>query len=148
MPQPRRTGLRRCKRHLCSLPIKQILIASQALVTARQRSESHLKAILRDTRGIVFLGTPHSGSGLATWAERISRVLEIIKQPNTEITSVLRRDSEVLARIQDSFHAMVLSRSKEDLPPIEITCFYEELPMPKIGLVRYYRPHDRVLSTG
>jgi hypothetical protein len=95
-----------------------------------------LKAILRATRGIIFLGTPHSGSGLATWAERISRALEIIKQPNTEITSVLRRDSEVVARIQDSFHAMVLSRSKEDLPSIEINCFYEELPMPKIGLVR------------
>lgn len=48
---------------------------------------------------------------------------------------VLRRDSEVLARIQDSFHTMVMARSKESLPPIEITCFYEELPLPGVGLV-------------
>ena len=50
---------------------------------------------------------------------------------------VLTRDSEVLARIQDNFHTMVMARSKDGLPPIEISCFYEELPLPKIGLVSH-----------
>lgn len=58
-----------------------------------------------------------------------------MKQTNAEIVQVLKRDSEVLARIQDSFHGMVMARSQYGLPPIEITCFYEELPMPVIGLV-------------
>jgi hypothetical protein len=41
----------------------------------------------------------------------------------------------VLARIQDGFHTMIKARSVEGLPPIDVTCFYEELPLPGIGLV-------------
>ena len=63
-----------------------------------------------------------------------------MKQTNPNIVEVLRRDSEVLARIQDSFHTMVMARSKEGLPPIEITCFYEELPLAGVGLVRRAKP--------
>lgn len=105
------------------------------MVTSRQRSERHLQNILRSTRGIIFLGTPHHGAGLARWAELLSRSIGLVKQTNSNIVGVLRRDSEVLARIQDSFHTMVMARTKESLPPIEITCFYEELPLPGVGLV-------------
>ena len=48
---------------------------------------------------------------------------------------MLESDSEVLARIQDSFHAMIRSRAQDGLPPIEITCFFEELPLPVVGIV-------------
>ena len=106
------------------------------MATSRQRTEGHLQNILRSTRGIIFLGTPHHGAGLARWAELLSRSIGIIKQTNTEIVEVLKRDSEVLARIQDGFHTMVLARSKEGLPPIDISCFFEELPLPGIGQVR------------
>jgi hypothetical protein len=57
----------------------------------------------------MFLGTPHHGAGLA-----------ILKQTNPKVVEVLRRDSEVLARIQDSFHTMVIARGKEGLRPIDI----------------------------
>lgn len=60
--------------------------------------------------------------------------LGIIKQTNTEIVAVLKRDSEVLARIQDGFHTMLLARSQEG-QPMKISCFFEELPLPGIGLV-------------
>lgn len=59
----------------------------------------------------------------------------MLKQTNPEIVSTLRSDSEVLERIQGSFHSMIRSRSKNDLQPIEITCFYEELPLLGIGVV-------------
>ncbi|KAH8756033.1 hypothetical protein F5883DRAFT_359130, partial [Diaporthe sp. PMI_573] len=36
--------------------------------------------------------------------------------------------------IQDSFHTMVKARATEG-SPVKITCFYEELPLPGIGLV-------------
>jgi hypothetical protein len=107
----------------------------QALVSSRQRHERHLQAILASTKGIIFLGTPHNGSSLAVWAERLSTSIGLIKQTNPHIVEVLRRDSEVLARIQDSFHAMIQSRTKQGLSAIEITCFYEEVPMPGVGLV-------------
>ncbi|KAF2497385.1 hypothetical protein BU16DRAFT_457660 [Lophium mytilinum] len=111
------------------------LVCEDALVQAGQRPEDHLRSILHSTHGIVFLGTPHHGSGLAQWAEQIARSIGVLKQTNPEIIAVLKRDSEVLARIQDGFHTMIRSRSKEGLRPIEITCFYEELPLPSIGEV-------------
>lgn len=58
----------------------------------------------------------------------------VIKQTNDKIVEVLKRDSEVLARIQDGFHTMVLARSQEG-QPIKISCFFEELPLPGVGKV-------------
>ncbi|KAK3896546.1 hypothetical protein C8A05DRAFT_48439 [Staphylotrichum tortipilum] len=110
------------------------LVCEDALFTSRQRTEPHLHNVLQLTRGIAFLGTPHHGSGLARWAELLSRSIGIIKQTNSQIVEVLKRDSEVLARIQDGFHTMVLARAKEG-QPIEISCFFEELPLPGIGQV-------------
>jgi hypothetical protein len=83
----------------------------------------------------VFLGTPHHGSGLAQWADKLAKTIGVIKQTNPQILAVLKRDSEVLARIQDAFHTMVRSRNLESLQPIEITCFFEELPLDGIGVV-------------
>lgn len=65
----------------------------------------------------------------------------VIKQTNTEIVAVLKSDSEVMARIQDRFHTMVQSRVKEG-QSIEISCFFEELPLPGVGQVSLMsRPH-------
>ncbi|RFU30301.1 hypothetical protein B7463_g6063, partial [Scytalidium lignicola] len=111
------------------------LVCEDALSTARQRPEKHLQKVLHHTRGIIFLGTPHHGSGLALWAERLAKVIGLLKQTNPEILSVLQADSEVLARIQDSFHTMIRSRNQDGLLPIEITCFFEEIPLPGVGLV-------------
>jgi protein SERAC1 len=69
------------------------------------------------------------------WAERLARSIGLIRQTNPQIVQVLKTDSEVLARIQDSFHTMVRARNQEGIKPIEITCFYEELPLPGIGTV-------------
>ncbi|KAJ4263536.1 hypothetical protein NW762_006355 [Fusarium torreyae] len=112
---------------------------------SKQRPERHLKNIVLSTRGILFLGTPHHGSGLARWAERLSRHIGLIKHTNPNILEVLRRESEVLARIQDSFHTMIKARATKDLSPIDITCFYEELPLPGIGLVV---PQDSAILPG
>lgn len=95
----------------------------------------HIQSILRQTRGIIFLGTPHHGAGLAKWAELISRSVSVIKQTNTDIVRALKRDSEVLARVQDSFHTLLMTRGEDGMEPIKITCFYEELPVAGIGLV-------------
>lgn len=57
------------------------------------------------------------------------------KADNPEIVEVLRRNSEVLARTQDSIHTMFMARSRDGQQPIEIGYFYEELPLLGIGLV-------------
>jgi protein SERAC1 len=95
----------------------------------------HLRKVLECTRGIIFLGTPHHGSGLAQWAEKLAQAIGLLKQTNQQILAVLESDSEVLARIQDSFHVLIRSRAQEKLPPVEVTCFFEELPLPVVGIV-------------
>jgi protein SERAC1 len=104
-------------------------------VASQQRPELHLQNILHSTRGIIFLGTPHHGAGLARWAEILATSIGMIKEANPKILQVLRQDSEVLGRIQDSFHTMIRARNMGRLQPINITCFYEELPLPGVGLV-------------
>jgi hypothetical protein len=62
-------------------------------------------------------------------------MIGVLKQTNPQILAVLERESEVLARVQDEFYTMVRSRNQERLQPIEITCFFEELPLPGVGVV-------------
>ena len=65
----------------------------------------------------------------------MAKAIGILKQTNAEILAVLKSDSEVLERIQGNFHTMIRTRTKSGLTPIEITCFYEELPLPGVGTV-------------
>jgi hypothetical protein len=94
-----------------------------------------MQNILERTRAIAFLGTPHSGSGFARWAELLAKSIGLIKQTNSQILDVLKADSEVLARIQTEFHTMIRARVNKGYRPISITCFFEELPLPGIGEV-------------
>lgn len=66
-------------------------------------------------------------------------IAKVIKHPNQNIVSVLRPGSEILARIQDGFHTLLRQRRNEE-SQINVTCFYEELPLHGIGKVRpsYY----------
>jgi hypothetical protein len=79
------------------------------------------------------MGTPHSGAGLACWAESLAGFIGVFKQTSTEMLKVLKNDSEVLARIQQEFYTMIRARSKQGKEEIAITCFYEELPLQVIG---------------
>ncbi|KAK4451580.1 hypothetical protein QBC34DRAFT_400149 [Podospora aff. communis PSN243] len=107
------------------------LVCQDALLSSKTNPERHLQQILRCTRGILFLGTPHSGTGLAVVGQRLSRLAGLVSGTNPRLVEVLRRDSEVLARIQDEFHSLL--RSKGD--QIKITCAYEEVPIQGIGEV-------------
>ncbi|KAI0543863.1 P-loop containing nucleoside triphosphate hydrolase protein [Xylaria curta] len=107
------------------------LVCENALITAKHRPESRYQNLVHSTRAIIFLGTPHHGAGLAQWAEKISKHIGMIKQTNAKILEVLKRDSEVLASIQQNFHAMIKNRDT----PIDIFCFYEEQPLTTVGMV-------------
>jgi hypothetical protein len=70
----------------------------------------------------------------------VSRSIGLLKQTNSKIVDVLKHDSEVLARIQDGFHTIVKEHSTAETPRIEVTCFYEELPVLGVGLVSQAKP--------
>jgi hypothetical protein len=99
------------------------------LVIAHPSPDTHLKNIYDSTCGIAFLGAPHHRSDLGLWAEKLATAINVFRQTNMHLVSLLKRDSEVLARIQSSFHSLVRGRG------LNITCFYEELLTPRIGIV-------------
>ena len=101
---------------------------------SRNRPERHLRHISLCRIGIVFLGTPHFGADLAAWAKFGTTIARIIKHANTNIVSVLEPGSEMLARVQDEFHGLLRTR-RDEKSGIEITCFYEELPLHLVGKV-------------
>jgi hypothetical protein len=107
----------------------------KALISSKASHEVHLRRIYECTFGILFLGTPHSGTILATVSGRLAQLINPVTRTNLRIVNVLRRDSEVLARIQNGFHTLLRSHMDEGCHLIEITCFYEELPLPGIGTV-------------
>ncbi|KAF3025139.1 hypothetical protein E8E14_014701 [Neopestalotiopsis sp. 37M] len=121
------------------------LICQDMLVASRCSPEIHLQRIVESTAGVMFLGTPHSGSALALYAERLAKLIGAFKKTNPRIIGVLRRDSEVLARIQTQFHLMLKARQQDGEYPIAITCYYEELPFPGIGEVSNFYPTENIL---
>jgi hypothetical protein len=105
-------------------------LVENALSISETHSESHLRAIEQSTCGIIFLGTPHRGSDLADFARTVAKVLKLTgKRVAADILDVLRRDSQVLAVVEDWFHKWLRRRS-DGGRAVKITSFYEELSMP------------------
>ena len=80
------------------------------------------------------MGTPLRGADLAQWASRLAQSIGLIKQTNHRILDVLQRESETLSQIQDNFSHLVRKREHNG-PVIELTCMFEEVPVPGVGLV-------------
>ncbi|KAL3469505.1 Alpha/Beta hydrolase protein [Aspergillus californicus] len=104
------------------------LVVQQALIAARESRMAHLRRIETHTVGICFLGTPHRGANLATWGERIARVLNIFKPVNCHIVRLLDPGSHTLHELRRAFHNL-LEKRKDENSRIGIVCFYETIPM-------------------
>ncbi|KAF2231098.1 hypothetical protein EV356DRAFT_490794 [Viridothelium virens] len=94
----------------------------------------HIRSLETSTTGICFIGTPHSGSGHADWANTLASVVNIVKPANTDLLGSLQRGSDRLAGVRDSFHNLMEKRKSERLP-LAIVCFYEQLPYLKSHIV-------------
>ena len=101
------------------------LVTQRALNISRESRFPHLRRIETCTVGI---GTPHHGADLATWGAILADIVNIIKPANRNVVKLLKRGSEILVDVQDAFHN-VLEKRKEEQAKIEITCFYELLPV-------------------
>lgn len=108
----------------------------QALLFSKNSAEDHLQDVVKSVTGICFLGTPHCGADLARWGSVVAGLANVIKKANVDLVNVLKTDSEVLARVQREFHTMLRGRTMgEGRPPLNITCFFEELPVRGAGEV-------------
>jgi hypothetical protein len=107
----------------------------QMLLASKNSADEHHRRVLDSTEGIVFMGTPHCGSRLADWASVCLSVTNLVNSPSRRLVTVLQPESEVLARIQQEFHNMLRARNNSGKQQIRITCFYEDLVTPGLGLV-------------
>ena len=110
------------------------LVIEHALSHSRNAVEDFLQQIERHTAGIVFLGVPHCGADLASWASFGTRMVSLLKRANKDIVGVLEPGSEMLRLVEKNFHNILRLR-KDKGSEISIICFYEELAVTRIGEV-------------
>ncbi|KAJ8132877.1 hypothetical protein O1611_g748 [Lasiodiplodia mahajangana] len=115
------------------------IICKKALVDSQiWAAENHIGLICRSTRGIIFLGTPHSGAVIANFASTLARAIGLIKHTNSTNLRELRKGSHELKKIQEDFDQHLRSRGLYRWPPVEVKCFYETKPVTGIGVVVDY----------
>ena len=110
------------------------LVTECALEYSKTARESHLHQIERCTVGVVFLGVPHCGADLESWASFGGKLISIVRQTNTDILKVLNPGSEMLRMVENRFHR-ILELRKDEKYEIAITCFYEEVAVVGVGVV-------------
>ncbi|RSL50958.1 hypothetical protein CEP53_008623 [Fusarium sp. AF-6] len=110
------------------------LVCKKAILLSRISPEPHLRDIFDSLKGVLFMGTPHKGSWIADWSKIPASGLGVVKSTNQNILTVLRTDDQLLEAIQRDFLGM-LRQMGEEQQRIQITCFFEELPLLGVGLV-------------
>jgi hypothetical protein len=107
------------------------LNARQALILAHERSSAH-GALLCKVFGVVFLGTPHRGSRVASWSSIVAsaaRAAQLGTGTNSGLVTVLSSNSNTLWDISTQF--------VERAEGLQIRTFYEtELMEAMSSLVR------------
>jgi protein SERAC1 len=113
------------------------LICEDAIFTCNNPTSSAQRDILDSVRGLIFLGTPHAGSDFTMFATAVADIirLSLVKTPNKSILQVLKRNSEVLANIENDFLTLVRTRAEGGRGHIKLHSFVEELPVTATGHV-------------
>ena len=112
----------------------------QVVIVATSSPETYQQSVARSVRGIIFFGTPHSGSGWAVLAKGLGTLasLSLIKKPNKEILRILDRHSDTLVALQSDFLSINRRRALDDgngIPEILLLALHEELAVKGIGNV-------------
>lgn len=110
------------------------LVCKKALLSSRNNPEAHLRNIFDCTKGIIFMGTPHRGSWMADWSKIPAQALGLVKSTNKSLLKILETDDQLLEAVQVDFWSMV-RELREGGRRIEVTCFFEELPLDVVGKV-------------
>ncbi|KFY33768.1 hypothetical protein V494_07314 [Pseudogymnoascus sp. VKM F-4513 (FW-928)] len=108
------------------------IVCQDALLVCNNPHEDAQTDILSSTCGVAFLGTPHAGSGMKSFATALANIVSLVKKPNKKLLEVLGKNSEVLANIENGFLTMVQRRlvdRQSGLKPIALHAFIEELPV-------------------
>ncbi|KAJ5089159.1 Alpha/Beta hydrolase protein [Penicillium argentinense] len=110
------------------------LVCKRAILLSRNNPEVHLRSIFEALKGVIFMGTPHKGAWMADWAKIPASALRVVKSSNVVLLDVLRGSNQLLESVQVDFLAMV-RQLREEGRGLEITCFFEELPVFGAGTI-------------
>lgn len=113
---------------------------------ARTKGNAHIREIAESSYGVLFMGTPHRGSSQATWGSMLASIICYGKQVNVDIVRGLEKEAPHLTELQRRFYDLLASRG-EKRRPLNITCCFEELPVPVLGMVSrlflgFYKRND------
>ncbi|KAF4969328.1 hypothetical protein FSARC_3402 [Fusarium sarcochroum] len=96
----------------------------EALVKSKSSRQSKLLPIFESTKGIVFLGTPHSGSKSATWGLLATNLAKFALQgSNQRVLRGLTPNSELLEALSEQFRQLL------DEGAFSVHSFYETQAM-------------------
>ena len=108
------------------------IVCKKALIIAHERPD--YRPILECVRGVVFMGTPHRGSELATLAKSLGNIINaafLSKQVRSDLLDNLKKSSSTLAEVSKSCVYRLAS--------IRIVSFYEQNYLEPFGrLVRSF----------
>jgi len=77
------------------------LVCEEALNLSNKRQD--LASIVPSTLGIIFMGTPHGGSHLASWGSTVAKYVNVFRGTNREILENLQPGSSDLQRTEEDF---------------------------------------------
>ncbi|KAL2851634.1 Alpha/Beta hydrolase protein [Aspergillus pseudodeflectus] len=113
------------------------IIVKKAIIVAHERSETY-GTLLSEIKGVVFLGTPHRGSYVATWGQILANIPNTLTLGNAikkEFMTTLTAHSRELQDISHSF----VERGRS----LRLFSFYEAEKFP--GLTNEVVPKDSAI---
>lgn len=111
------------------------LVCKEAILLSRNHADAHLRGLFDHVKGVIFMGTPHKGSWMSKWARIPAATFGLVpKSNNMSLLTILQTDDQFLESIQVGFLTMV-RELRESGRRLEITCFFEELPLHVVGEV-------------
>ncbi|KAI0857314.1 hypothetical protein F4860DRAFT_518034 [Xylaria cubensis] len=113
------------------------LVSKQAILKSQNSAEPHLRNLYNMTEGIIFLGTPHTGSWMARWAKITVDVFGILKSTNPSLLDALQTRNELLHSLNQDFLTLLrtLREGPEHGKKINVICFFEAYGYPGIGQI-------------
>ncbi|KAK4888605.1 hypothetical protein LTR27_012500 [Elasticomyces elasticus] len=96
------------------------IVVKKALIVAHNRSPSYYKDILDSVQGIVFMGVPHAGAGIARLGALFSKLLQMAtagRTTNSDLVSFLKKGSKPLSDIS--------GQAIHRLSALQVYSFYE-----------------------
>lgn len=104
------------------------LVTKMAILSSRDAEgtiDDHLSLLYKSLIGIVFMGTPHTGSLLADWGKIAASVLNVWKTTNTDLFKILQTNNELILNLNDRFLEMYNTLSSGAGHKFRVKCFFE-----------------------